>query len=294
MYRLKCLQPPSKSFSMITQERSIVMKVGYKSEEYSILEESFGIDIGFTMGQSDTLRNGEDVVLTPQQLDQVTDQLEAKLYITKYSNSLSPLSMSLFIVNDALWKMMEKKLWEPEKMLAMTTFPICSWDPRAEKTSNPKGVKREKAGPGKISLIEEPRPTLSLSGEGGDFSGFIEQSHLTARKFGVPESRRYIPNYMFCEARIDAVLDRARIEIHPNPRDLLDYDFSESARVFHDHGVLISLPGEDITLAITDRKPAQMKGDGYLLIGTRVGSNGDAYRGLLVDLWLWLFARRFG
>ncbi|MFW9927503.1 MAG: hypothetical protein ACFFDM_12190, partial [Candidatus Thorarchaeota archaeon] len=66
------------------------------------------------------------------------------------------------------------------------------------------------------------------------------------------------------------------------------------AKVFYDHGVLLTIPGEDVTLSITDRKPSQMKGEVNLLIGTRVDHETDSYRGLLVDLWFWSFARRFG
>lgn len=274
--------------------RILIMKVGYRANAYATLEEAFGIDIGLSKGQNDALQNDEAVVLTPQQLDKVVDHLVSTSFLRDYSNNLSPLSMSLFVVNDALWKMMEKKLWEPEKMLAMTTFPICSWNPRVEKTSNPKGVKRGDTHPGELTITEEPRFTLTVKSEGGDFGGFIEQSHLTARKWGVPESRRFIPTYTFCEATIDAVLERALVEIHPQPRDMFDYDFSESAKVYHEHGVLLSLSGEDVILTIEDRKPAQLKGEVYLLIGTRVDQDKDEYRGLLADLWLWSLARRIG
>lgn len=270
------------------------MKVGYRANAYATLEEAFGIDIGFTKEQNGALQDGEAIVLTPLQLDHVTDYLAASSFLRNYANNLSLLSMSLFVVNDALWKMMEKKLWDPDKMLAMTTFPICSWNPREEKTSNPKGVKRGEERPVELTFTEEPRFTLTITGEGGDFGGFIEQSHLTARKWGVPESRRFIPTYTFCKATIDAVLDRALVEIHPQPRDMFDYDFSESAKVYHEHGALLSLSGEDVILTIEGRKPAKLKGEVYLLFGTRVDHDTDAYRGLLTDLWLWSLARRIG
>ncbi|MFX1482327.1 MAG: hypothetical protein ACFFCP_03975 [Promethearchaeota archaeon] len=272
----------------------LTMKTGYHAATYSHFEESFNTDIKFSTGQQDVLQNGESVILTLNQLNEVIDSLDSDSYIATYANSLSPLSMSLYVINDTLWKMMEKKLWDPDKMLAMTTFPLCAWDAREEKASNPKGVKRGTVETGRISFSDEPDGSIIISGEGGDFCGFIERSHLTARKWGVPESRKLIPNYVYCEAIIKVNLHRASLEIHPTPRDMLDYDFSDSARVFHNHGALLTLPGEDLTLSIEGRNPSKLKGEVQLLFGTRADKDKEEYRALLADLWLGIFARRIG
>jgi len=268
------------------------MKVGYERSEYESLEETYQIDVGLSKSQKNALLDGELVALTPSQLDYVTTQLDSDSFLQNQLDYLTPLSMSLFVTNDALWKMMKRKIWDPEKMLAMTTMPYCYWDQSEEKVNNPKGVKREKAFPNSIAFRENQ---LRIEGAGGDFGGFIERSQLTARKFGIPEPRKLIPNYQFYDNIIlDMLLDRAKIEIHPKPIDELDYDFSESARVFYEHGLLLSLPGEDVQLTVGKRPTAKLKGEVYTFIGKKIEPETNRLKELIMDLWLWLFHGRVG
>ena len=145
-----------------------------------------------------------------------------------------------------------------------------------------------------MSLDLEASQKILVQGEGGDFSGFIEQSQLTMRKFGMINSRSLVPNYTIERIMIDIDLTGASVIIHPTPRDDLDYDFSEHARIFHDHGFAILVHGENVTLTVSKRKPAKMFGDVYLLIGTRIESEEDHYKALRAIIWLHAFQRRFG
>ncbi len=266
------------------------MKVGYELRDYASLEEICRIDVGLSKSQRNALQNGEQITLSPSQLDYVTKQLDADSFLQDHLDYFTPVSMSLYVTNDALWKMMERKTWEPEKMLPMTTMPYCHWDHREESIRNPKAVKREKMFPNRITIRENQ---LRIEGAGGDFEGFIERSYLTARKFGLPETRKLIPNYKFYDKIVvDILLDSAQIEIHPNPIDEFDYDFSESARVFYEHGVLLSLPGEHVELTVGKKPKTQLKGDVYTYIGKKVEPDKNRFEELIMDLWLWLFRLR--
>jgi len=274
------------------------MKIAKPAKAYRQLLDEFDLDLGLTSSQESALDNGQSILLTDEQLDFIIDQMVVldgiEEFLVKFSQSVLPLSLSLFVINDRLWEMMKRKSHEPEKMLAMSTIPLCAWDKKSEKTSNIKAVKRWPVHPNNLRLSLDKTPSIKIGGEGGDFSGFIEQSQLIARKFGMPESRKTVPNYIFEKLDIEIVLKEAIIETYPQPRDDLDYDFSDHARVYYEHGVAFSLPGEYVTLKVGKRKPTKMLGDVYFLLGTRVDENDQPYEGLKVDLWLRALQRRLG
>ena len=190
--------------------------------------------------------------------------------------------------------MMKRKAWEDsrEQMLAMATIPLCSWDQKEEKTSNPEGARRHAVLPNEAKIDLESRKHLTILGKGGDFAGFIVRSHRTARKFGIPEGRELLPNYEFVDLRFDINLNNADISMKPPPREDLDYDFSESAKFFFDNGVCITLPENSVTLTSGKRKPAVMNGTSVLLIGHH--DEEDSYGNLLSRIWLWALALRMG
>ncbi|MBN2229175.1 MAG: hypothetical protein JW779_06235 [Candidatus Thorarchaeota archaeon] len=272
------------------------MRTEHPAKAYRKLVDEFDIDFRLTDKQSVALDNNDEVIISNEQLENIIDQLIViggiDDFLKKNVNALLPVSVSLFVVNDRLWKMMERKIWEPEKMLAMSTIPLCTWDQSSEKISNPKGIKRWEVQPNNVVVSFDDCVRLMIEGEGGDFSGFIEQSQLTMRKWGLPDTRRLIPNYAFESLYIDVLLNRAELITHPEPIGNLDYDFSDQARVFYEHGFLVRLPGEDVTLKVGKRKPTKMLGDVYLLVGSRVTPNDEPYLGLLVDIWLGVLERK--
>ena len=275
-----------------------MMKTSIHASAFRKLLEEYSLDLELSDDQSNALDEDREFSLTEGQLEFITNSLVnthgLDPFLTTHTDKLVPISLSLYVINDKLWKMMERKSWDTDKMLAMSTIPLCTWDKNEEKTSNPKAVKRWNHKPNTITLRIEPEPSMLVIGEGGDFSGFIEQSQLTMRKFGMIDSRKLVPNYTHenLELRID--LKDAIFEVHPKPREDIDYDYSEHARVFFEHGVAITIPGENVILKAGKRKPAQMFGDAYLLIGVNVQDIQDHYRGLLADIWLRAFQRRFG
>ncbi len=174
-------------------------------------------------------------------------------------------------------------------MLAMCTIPYCFWNQNEESAMNPKAVKRWELGATTIQLKSNP-PTLSVVGDGGDFSGFIERSQLTMRRFGMIDGRGLVPNYQYKPLKIDVSLEEAKLELHPAPLDYLDYDFSEKAQTFHEHGILIRTDGKRAKLTV-DKKESTMNGEVLLLVGASIDPADTSYRGPLVDIWLWLFSR---
>ena len=272
------------------------MRVVKPAKAYEELRNDYEVDLGLTPEQSSALDRGESILLSKDQLDFILDQLSVleRLddFLIKFASSIQPLSLSLFVLNDKLWKIMERKLWDSEKMLAMSTIPLCAWDKNSESISNKKAVKRWTVHPSSFVLSFDKIPIMSITGEGGDFSGFIDESQLTARKFGMPESRKEIPHYIFEKLDIRVEFKNYVVETYPEPRDNLDYDYSDHARVFFEHGFAVSLPGENLTLRVGKRKPTRMLGEVYLLIGRRINVEEEPLTGLMLDLWLRAFQRR--
>lgn len=272
------------------------MKNIYRAKACREVIDKHNLSLDLAPEQSAAIDEGKEVSLSEKQIDSAIDELTAQggtdSFLKTTCKELLPFSSSLYVINDRLWKMMERKVWDPNKMLAMTTIPLCTYDHDRETTHNPKGIRRWPIKPNSLDIELGLRPVLRIQGEGGDFSGFIEQSHLTAKKWGIPDTRRLLPNYIFESLRIEAILSHAALEIHPSPRDELDYDFSDHARVFFEHGFLVHVPGEDVTLQVGKRKPIQMAGDVLLLAGKRFGEEDDSSLELLVDIWLKVLERR--
>ena len=259
------------------------MKIAKPAKAYRELLDQFEIDLGLTSEQLIALESNQVILLSEKQLDFIVGQMVVldgiDEFLKKFVHSILPISLSFFVINDRLWKMMERKSWDNDKMLAMSTIPLCAWYKKSGKTSNPKDVKRWTVHPSTFELSLENTPTIRVKGEGGDFTGFIER-------------RNDLPKYIFQSLEIGVEFNNATIETYPEPRDNLDYNYSDPARVFYEHGFAISLPGENVTLKVGKRRPIKMLGDVYLLIGTRVNAEDKPYQGLMIDLWLRAFQRR--
>lgn len=267
------------------------MKACYTAHIYESLVERFsGLNIPFSSPQKASLEKDNEVSLNITQIDQIIDQISAdsglSYFIESNASELTPISMSLFVVNDDTWKMMKRKPWEEDKMLAMFTIPYCYWSKHKEGGKNPKGVHRWDIEENIFSFSEDPAPKITMIGKGGDFSGFVEERMIKSRHFGLPGSTRLIPNYEFKIASIDVSLNSAQIDIHPMPIENFDYDFSEPARVYYDHGLHLTAPGRDFKFKINRGKATKLRDTVHLFIGTKSTSGSSDLRLLLVDIWL--------
>ena len=70
----------------------------------------------------------------------------------------------------------------------------------------------------------------------------------------------------------------------------MDYDFSESAKVFHNHGVHLEIPGRHLNLKVEKRKPTKLSGTVHLLIGVPPLPE-SSLQVLLADVWFWVLRR---
>lgn len=273
------------------------MIVGKPEATYEEITQKYDLNIQFSSSQENLFRNEECVVLSHRQMDDLVNQISAQYGMTGFLErsaiEIQPVIMSLYVFNESLWKIMEKKQWDKDKMLAMSTIPYCYWDQKEESASNPKSVKRWKTGSSKMVFKSEPLG-ISISGDGGDFCGFIEQSMIASRKFGIPETRKLIPNYQFFHIEVTAELSNSGIRIHPLPMQNLDYDFSAPAKEFHNHGVHLTIPGEQVTLEIEKRKPAKLKGEVHLLIASTFDEERSYFASLLGDIWFWSLHKLLG
>ncbi|MFX0044275.1 MAG: hypothetical protein ACFE8Z_00365 [Candidatus Hermodarchaeota archaeon] len=264
------------------------MRVGQSLSTFEEFASKFDVQIRFSKDQYRQFEKDIPVVLTAFQLDELVEQVSEHMGLADFlednAPQISPVCMSLFVLNEATWALMNRKPWDKNKMLAMTTLPHCSWDRNEESTSNPKSVKRWDLGQSTLAFGKAP-PTLNVSGDGGDFSGFIEQSMLTARKFGMPETRGLVPNYQFKKLEIAADLKDARIHVHPEPADEFDYDYSASAKTFYNHGIDLELDGESVTLQVGKQNPSKLRGRVHLLVGVPNDAECDPSKELLADIW---------
>ncbi|MFW9803984.1 MAG: hypothetical protein ACFFFC_15080 [Candidatus Thorarchaeota archaeon] len=270
------------------------MKVSQSKTVFDEFSQKHGVDIRFSPEQYDLLEKNQDIVLSPRQMDDLVSQLSSQdgmvNFLEETASQIPAVCMSLYVLNDSLWRMMERKPWDQNKMLAMSTMPYCYWDKNQLSTSNPKAVKRWELGSNELTYMSAV-PSLSIEGNGGDFNGFIEQSMITNRRFGIPDTNRPIPNFQFKGIKVTAQLSEADVIIHPKPLDIFDYDFSAPAKTFHDLGVDIIISGEYVTLEIENRKPAKLHGDVHILIGVPVDFESQQFGLLFADVWFWAFRK---
>ncbi|MFX1330404.1 MAG: hypothetical protein ACFE9W_02510 [Promethearchaeota archaeon] len=277
------------------QESWIEMKIGQPQSTFEEFAEKHNVQFSFSPEQQSLFDEDQPVVLTTSQLDQLTEQISRQVgleaYLEANAQHIAPICMSLYVMNDDTWALMERKPWDKDKMLAMTTMPYCFWDANEEHGSNLKGVKKWDLGSTIIAFRGNP-PNLTIEGNGGDFSGFANRGMTTLRRFGLPEmDNKLVPRYTFQKIQIHAELNEAKVFLHPKPCKEFDYDFSEPAKLFHDYGVHLELPGDDVTLTVEKRKPSRLRGRVHLLVAGSNKPDIDSFKALMTDIWLWTFNR---
>jgi hypothetical protein len=231
------------------------------------------------------------------QLDQLVQEILAR------GNSFSDIverlhprnpgvCMSLFVINDDTWKLMEKKEKNPERMLPMTTIPWFVWEEKAESPNNPWGVTRFGPSDGKIWM--DPRNSLLvINGNGGDFSGIVEgritQTEYSRWRAVVPEfpgQTKPVPHYESLPVAVNVSIGHLDADIYPRPQKELDYTFCESPRAYFEHGLLLRTDGNNVRLRVGKRREAQLRGDVRIFIGGP-GAGAEA-RGDLLTYHVWL------
>lgn len=218
-------------------------------------------------------------------------------FIRAGAEEFSPLSVALFVFNDALWKMMERKTESQDTMLPMATIPRFHWAREFISQGNPHGVQREDIH--KSSLFYVPNQSLEIQGVGGDFSGILEGQLVDTRPSSRPifsptipaaMGRRMdrMPKYDLCDIAISVGTNRLDKELYPSPRSDIDYTFSEHPKVFLEHGLAIETVGSNVNLMVGNKKPQRLFGNVLVLLGKRWNPITEGYK--IVEFHVWLMA----
>lgn len=244
---------------------------------------------------------GPAVRLSLKQLSSVVENMVGNAgvddFIRAGAEEFSPLSMALFVFNDALWKMMKKKTESHDTMLPMATIPRFHWAREFISQGNPHGVQRDDIH--KASLSYVPNQSLAIQGVGGDFSGILEGQLVDTR----PSSRPIfsptlppimghrisrMPKYNLCDISVTIGTNRLDKELYPSPRSDIDYTFSEHPKVFLEHGLAIETAGSNVSLRIDNKKPQDLFGNVIILLGKRWSPMTEGYK--IVEFHVWLTA----
>ncbi len=261
-----------------------------------------GIDIPLIPEQRTNLRKLGKTSLRIDQMEQVVTGLcpdadELGQFILKEGKRLQPLSLSLFVINDMVKKLMRRKPRHPHAILPMVTVPWFYWKQSAVDRNNPFGIVRHKNTGVEIEL-DAKKEMLVFSGTGGDFAGILEaqvaEGVWSSRPLIVPGSlpnRQPVPAYQRKHIKVGVNLGAQRVTLYPKPRRDLDYTFSESPRVFAVHGAEIAGAGQAFRLKTGTRSETALRGNVLMLIGRRPEREQPDAISLTFHIWLAALAR---
>lgn len=238
-------------------------------------ETKHNLKIPLTQSQRSKIENDESITFSQEQLSHLAELLTAednsRELLTSFYPHSSGVSMSLFVVNDAIWKLMEKKEEHQDRMLPMVTIPWFYWE---ETSRNKWGVSRIEPL-GSYIQFDFKNGKISIVGNGGDFCGIIERKALKTRYSPwriiipeMPESSKRVPKYDKQTIAVNIEFGDTEADLFPSPDYDLDYTFSESPKVFYINGLVIRADGRNIKLKIGNRRESQLLGEVRIFIGS--------------------------
>ena len=256
-----------------------------------------GVIITLNQDQLDNIAIKGKTPLLVEQISNVASQLypdveSQREFLEQKAGDLHPVALSLYILNDDLWKIMSHKHRDPDRMLPMTTIPWFYWEEKAEGRKNPGGVKRLEDPKNPLS-IRMSKGALTISGSGGDFAGLLEgrivDRHKGIRPLIVPGStgsKKLVARYESQMVRIEIETHSLQTELYPKPLKELDYFYSEHPRVFYEHGIQMKLNGEDVNLRVGKRRGTTLRGEVLIYIGKDFGEILDSNKIMMFHVWL--------
>ncbi|MCK4568423.1 MAG: hypothetical protein KAU48_14045 [Candidatus Thorarchaeota archaeon] len=262
----------------------------------------YGVTITYSEEQTSKLTDDGRTPLLIDQISDIADQLctdEASLknFIEEITAKLHPISLSLYVLNDDLWKIMTRKHKLPDKMLPMITMPWFYWEKEAEERENLSGVRRKDDFVHPLTINIEKR-SLKITGNGGDFCGLLE-GRIVDRFKGVRPllipgdtgPKKTVPNYEAQFIQIMININSSETLLYPIPNKDLDYNFSEHPKVFYNHGIQIIAEGKDVVLKVGNRRSTELRGKVLIFIGKDFEQNDDSSNLLLFHIWLSILNR---
>ncbi len=267
-------------------------------------EDRFGVSIPAAMkqsgvsAQSQSRENKELFALSVAALDNMLDRLfpdeqDRCAFIEGRGPPIPSPSMTLFVVNDALWSIMRRKSSYPDRMLPMVTSPWFHWDEKMEEQGNRAGIVREPIGNVNLSINETGQ--LIVSGHGGDFCGLVEARliHPKARSIILPASpgrRDLVPNYRLTQLSVTIEPRIHQLTLYPEPDKRFDYRYSESPKMYYEHGLNITTDGSRVLLSTSGDKARPLRGEVTILLGMMPDMH-ETETLILEHLWLRALAK---
>jgi hypothetical protein len=277
-------------------------KYEFDSDTIESFCNAYGVNINYTLEQSDSLKKHGKTALLVEQIDNIANQICTddecvKQFIDQKSGDFHPIAMTLYVLNDDLWKMMGRKEEHPEKMVPMSTIPWFYWEKEAEGRKNPYGVRRNEDPTSPLTVKFEDK-VLRLSGKGGDFCGILEgrivDRHKGVRPIFIPGStgpKKNVAKYESHHLQIAVETGSSQVTIYPIPDKELDYIYSEHPRVFYEHGILLAADGDHVSLKVGSRRETTLRGKVLIFIGRDFKETDDSNNVLLFHVWLSMLSR---
>jgi hypothetical protein len=273
------------------------MRCAFDQDTIDLFERDTGIQIHLNREQQKRLQTESKVTLLTAQISEVVHQLcpsnhDLFRYVEDHAGEFQPVSMSLFVLNDDTWKLMENKTVYPNRMLPMVTIPWFFWMPSAVTKTNLAGVRRSHSDPTRLSVDYE-KCQMIIEGQGGDFCGLLE-GRLVHKIVGMrpillpttPGTRIKVPHYEAQTMRMTVLAKESDYHQYPTPEKQLDYTFSENPKVFYEHGLRVDADGSSILLKVGNRTELPLRGEAKVYIGKPFDEGSSSTDKLAFHVWL--------
>jgi hypothetical protein len=260
-------------------------------------EDKYQIGINFNHEQKTNLEKEGKTTLTFTQLSIILNSLcpteESVIrFIENGGKNLTPIAMTLFVINDATWKLMKRKPEFPDKMLPMSTIPWFYWRPNKISEGLYGTIQRDGNEECRINFISEKNEVI-ISGFGGDFCGIVEgrlaYPSAKIRSLFLPGTRgstKMVPRYEGQNIKLTIGIDKIKAKLYPLPEDILDYAYSEHPKIFYEHGMKIESNDKNVKLRVGSRSEYPLRGRIVILLGRPTSNLSKDSDILLFHLWL--------
>lgn len=269
----------------------------FRKEIIEPFEQEHGVSINLQPNQQDSLVDSGTTSLLLEQIDRLVTEMSPSSdsivgFIEERSGAIEPISMTLLVMNEATWKIMGKKPRDADCMLPMVTIPWFYWSGNADTPRNPRGIQRHDHGTTRITGDTDGK-RIVISGTGGNFCGLLEgrvaDPYSGVRPLILPGDRGVVglvPLYEKQDLRVTIDMNGLKTMLYPEPDKKVDYTYSESPKVFYNHGLQLKADGAQVRLRVGKGKEYELRGEVKVLLGKRIKEEDDSSTTLLFHVWL--------
>ena len=269
----------------------------FRKEIIESFEQEYGISVDLQPNQLDNLVDNGTTSLLLEQMDKLVTEMSSNSgsivgFIEELSEVIEPISMTLLVMNEGTWKIMERKPSDVDCMLPMVTIPWFHWSENAVLSGKSRGIERHDHGTTIITGDSDGK-RIVMSGTGGNFCGILEGRIANplsgVRPIILPGNRgvvKLVPLYEKEDLRVTISMNGLKTTLYPEPDKKIDYTYSESPRVFYDHGLQLKVDGAQARLRVGNGKEYELRGEVKVLLGKRIKEEDDSSTTLLFHVWL--------